>query len=368
VSTPAKRPLISANQVTVARLIPMPLLSWWVYQGARTGQDSYWWWALIVGTLIGCTDFVDGFIARKYGPTVLGGLLDPIADKVFVAFAYVPFADVGMIPAWACAAMFMREFFVTALRSAYEQRSLSLKTSYLGKAKTWTQMQGIGVLLLFPLVRNQDILSGIIIFGIAAPLVAMTALYVIKKKLWRGALAMSASFIALLAVHLRGDPALTMNVIMIGIVAITWISGVDYLVVGWKQLRGRGDFSRADAVRLIGALAMPALTFAVLVRTVTPAWPLFAILACELAVGGLDNLLSHHRVASPALPWGARVLGISALLGAALLVPTQATPLAIVAGVISMLGVAWEFWRGKDYYMDARIRNKALAAANSEAS
>ena len=57
------------------------------------------WSALIAGTLIGCTDWVDGMLARKYGPTVLGGLLDPIADKVFIAFAYVPFADtVGLDP------------------------------------------------------------------------------------------------------------------------------------------------------------------------------------------------------------------------------------------------------------------------------
>jgi CDP-diacylglycerol--glycerol-3-phosphate 3-phosphatidyltransferase len=365
VSTPAKRPLITANQVTLARLIPMPLLSWWVYQGQRPGQTSYLWWALIVGTLIGCTDFVDGLIARKYGPTVLGGLLNPIADKVFIAFAYVPFADVGMIPPWACALMFMREFFVTALRSAYEQRNLTLKTSYLGKAKTWTQMQGIGVLLLFPLVDNQAILTGIILFGLVTPLVAMAALWLIKKKFWRGALAMSATFAALLAVHLQHDMALTMRVIMFGIVAITWISGADYIVIGWKQLRGRGDFSRADGVRLVGALTMPALAFAILVRTDAPAWPIFAILAAELAVGGLDNLLSHHHQASPALPWGARVLGVSALLGAALLLPASAGPLAIVAGVASMLGVAWEFWRGKDYYMDARIRNKALKEAAS---
>ena len=54
---------------------------------------------------------------------------------------------------------------------------------------------------------------------------------------------------------------------MIGVVAITWISGLDYIVVGWKQLRGRGDFARADVVRLVGALAMPILLFAVLVYT-----------------------------------------------------------------------------------------------------
>ena len=37
---------------------------------------------------------------------------------------------------------------------------------------------------------------------------------------------------------------------MLAVVALTWISGIDYIVVGWQQLRGRGDFGRADAVRL----------------------------------------------------------------------------------------------------------------------
>ena len=81
---------------------------------------------VIVGVFLGCTDWVDGMLARKYGPTVLGGLLDPIADKVFIAFAYVPFADdhVALVPAWACALMFVREFFITGLRSAYAQRDI----------------------------------------------------------------------------------------------------------------------------------------------------------------------------------------------------------------------------------------------------
>ena len=108
------KPLITANQVTLARLIPMPLLAWLIYRGAELHKESYLWGALIAGTLIGCTDWVDGMLARKYGPTVLGGLLDPIADKVFIAFAYTPFADprIGglsggsLVPWWACALMF----------------------------------------------------------------------------------------------------------------------------------------------------------------------------------------------------------------------------------------------------------------------
>ena len=78
----------------------MPLLSWLIYQGAQHGYAGNWymWSALIAGTLIGCTDWVDGMLARKYGPTVLGGLLDPIADKIFIAFAYMPFAETT----WRC--------------------------------------------------------------------------------------------------------------------------------------------------------------------------------------------------------------------------------------------------------------------------
>jgi CDP-diacylglycerol--glycerol-3-phosphate 3-phosphatidyltransferase len=363
------RPLITANQVTLARLIPMPLLSWLIYQGAEQGykHNVYMTSALIAGTLIGCTDWIDGLLARKYGPTVLGGLLDPIADKIFIAFAYTPFVDVipPLVPWWTVALMFQREFFVTALRSAYEQRNLTLKTSYLAKAKTWTQMQGIGVMLLFPLVEDQRFLTWVLIAGVVGPLIAMAVLYVVRRKLWRGALVMSGSILPILALHLHGDLQLTIFAIMLYVIAITWFSGLDYLVVGWNQLRSHGDFSRADAVRLIGALALPMLLYLVLIGP-APAWPIFLILAGELAVGGLDNLLSHHRAATKALAWGSRVLGVCALLGAALIVPAYAGPLSILAAAVSLVGVCAEFWRGRDYFLDKRIRDQAMPDAPAQ--
>jgi CDP-diacylglycerol--glycerol-3-phosphate 3-phosphatidyltransferase len=361
--------LITANQVTLARLIPMPLLSWLLYRGADLGYrgNVYMTSALIAGTLIGCTDWIDGLLARKYGPTVLGGLLDPIADKIFIAFAYTPFVDGRhpLVPWWTVALMFQREFFITALRSAYEQRNLTLKTSYLAKAKTWTQMQGIGVMLLFPMVENQQFLTWLLVVGVVGPMVAMAVLYVVKRTVWKGAFVMTASILPILALHLHGDPDLTIRVIMFYIVLITWISGLDYLVVGWKQLRTRGDFSRADAVRLIGALALPTLLYTVLIGP-APAWPIFLILATELAVGGLDNLLSHHHAATKALAWGSRVLGTCALLGAALIIPAWAAPLSILAAAVSLVGVCAEFWRGRDYFLDKRIRDKAAREAAAQ--
>ena len=349
------KPLITANQVTLARLIPMPLLVWLLYTGGRMNDHRYLWWALIAGTVIGCTDWVDGMLARKYGPTVLGGLLDPIADKVFIAFAYTPFADnlhgLGLIPWWACALMFTREFFITALRSAYEQRNLSLKTSYIAKAKTWTQMQGIGVLLLFPLLDDKNILLWIFGVGAVIPILVLIVWWFVKKQVWRGAIVMTGSFVAMFAVFWY-DERWGPRALMIGIVGITWISGIDYIVAGWKQLRGRGDFRRADGVRLLGSLTLPILLFAVLVHTEAPRWCVFTILALELAVGGLDNLLSHHKVATLALAWGGRVLGVSILLGGALVMKDQAAPLAIVATAVSVFGVTAEFIRGRAYYVD----------------
>src|SRR5205823_2727978 len=161
--------------------------------------------------------------------------------------------------------------FVTALRSAYEQRNLSLKTSYIAKAKTWSQMQGIGVMLLFPLIENRAFLIGLLGLGIVGPIVAMATLWLTRKKFWRGAFAMSASILAILLVYLY-DERYAPRAIMIGVVAITWISGLDYVVVGWRQLRGRGDFTRADGVRLLGAITLPILLFTVLVQTDAPRW------------------------------------------------------------------------------------------------
>jgi CDP-diacylglycerol--glycerol-3-phosphate 3-phosphatidyltransferase len=357
---PPRKPLITANSVTLARLVPMPLLAWWIYHGNIEI-------ALVVGTIVACTDFVDGYLARKQGPTVFGGLLDPIADKVFVALIYLSFADLGVIPAWACALMFVREFLVTALRSAYERRGLSMKTSYLAKVKTWTQMQGIGVLMLFPML-DQDVVPWILWIGVAIPLVAMALLYVIKKKFWKGALVMSGSFLFLAAIQSRRDPELFGNAIMVMIVLLTWVSGVDYLIGAFKKLT---NFARADFVRVVSAITLPVMIFLVARESAATPWPLLLILATELAVGGLDNLLSHHQKASGALVWGLRTGGVTLLLGGALLaggeaaMPTHATWIVVFAAALSTTGVFWEFWRGRDYYLEARLRNQAPATTRA---
>lgn len=342
--------------VTIMRLLPMPVLCWLVY------VDRIWL-ALALGTILACTDFVDGYLARKHGPTVLGGLLDPMADKVFIAFAYLPFADSGDMPAWPIALMFVREFLVTALRSAYEQRGMSMKTSYLGKVKTWIQMQGLGVSLLFILLADRrDLLFGLVVAAISAPFLALGVFWLIRRRLWLGALLMGLLSLPLLYLHGRGDTDLTIAYVLLVVVGVTWMSGIDYIVVALRELRGRGDFGRADVVRIIGALVLPAAIFAVLVETQMPVWAPATVLTAELSVGGLDNLLSHHKAAAGAWAWSLRVLGSTAAFAIALFVPLDPGQLAwlgAAAALLSLAGVAREFWRGRDFYLDQRLRDKA---------
>jgi cardiolipin synthase len=347
--TPGSKPLITANQVTTARLLPMPLIAWLIYQG-----ETGWWIAICLALVVGSTDYLDGYLARKHGPTTLGALLDPLADKIFLAFMYVPLCDLGFLPVWPIALMFMREFLVTAMRSAYAQRNIQFETSYLAKAKTWIQMQASGTLMLCGLLGQTGslaLLSGVLGAAVLALLVMRVLRGVFYKNLWVAVLFTAMPVGLFVLADWRGDARIFFHGATWILALLTWVSGLDYLVGGLPRLRAAGGFGRADAVRVIAAGALPVLALLVLVETDAPAWAILALFAFELALGGLDNLLSLHGRSAPVVPWAARSLGAVALLAAALLLPGQADIAAIAAAVVSAIGATAEFWRGRDVYL-----------------
>jgi phosphatidylglycerophosphate synthase len=266
-----------------------------------------------------------------------------------------------MFPAWAVALLFVRELLVTALRSSYELRGLALKTSYLAKVKTWVQMMGVGMVFLFLAVDSRAWMLGLLGAGLALSVLSLAAFWLVKRRVWRGSVVMAGAFVVMLGLYLPDDLRFTLYAIIVGIVGITWLSGLDYLVGGVRQLRGHGDFGIADAVRIGGAVVLPCLLLVVIVYTPAPAWPLASLLSIELAVGGLDNLLAHHRAAASSLAWSMRQLGACALLAAALAADaagfSTGVSIAVFAALgVSALGTAREFWRGRDYYLDSRLR------------
>ncbi len=354
----AARPLITANQVTFARLALIPLPCWLLYQGL-TAQ----YWALVLATLIGCTDFVDGYLARKYGPTVLGGLMDPIADKVFTALIFLPAVDLHWLPAWMVAALFVREFFVTGARTVFERRNLTLKSSYLSRYKTWVQMCGIGILFLLHAFGPSTV-AKLFVIGTALPLLGMAIFFAIKRRLWKGSAAFTVSFGGLFVVHHFAGAYMTELLLGWYILAITWGSGLGYVIhlfrLGGQPLDGK------DLSRLVTSVALPIVVLLVQTHLAVSSGLLILLVSVEMAHGGFDNLLAHNHVEASASAWTLRMGAESILVGAGLLVPALATSGVALAAALAVVGLAVVAIQKRDYYLAVADRRLADARTPSQ--
>jgi len=102
------------NLLTLARVAAIPLLVILMLSDSR--QASFWAAALF--GVAAATDFIDGWLARKWGVvTVLGKFLDPLADKLIVMAALIMLIPLDRVPAWAVFLLLARELVVTGLCS-----------------------------------------------------------------------------------------------------------------------------------------------------------------------------------------------------------------------------------------------------------
>lgn len=139
-----------ANQITLCRIILIPLLVMAFYL-------PYEWrfplCAALFG-LAGITDWLDGYIARKYQmSTPFGAFLDPVADKLMVAVALALLIELHSNPWFTlpAAVIIGREIVISALREWMAELGAraTVAVSMVGKVKTTLQIVSIVVLLLF---------------------------------------------------------------------------------------------------------------------------------------------------------------------------------------------------------------------------
>lgn len=103
----------------------------------------------LIFVIAAITDFLDGHIARKKNLiTTFGKFIDPIADKLIVNTVLLLLASSNKISIIIPIIMISRDTIVDAIRLVASQQNVVLAASYLGKAKTMTQMIAIGLLLL----------------------------------------------------------------------------------------------------------------------------------------------------------------------------------------------------------------------------
>lgn len=136
-----------ANRLTLLRVILVPVFV--VFMAIDTFWTSIFALLIFIGASI--TDYYDGVIARQQNTiTTFGIFLDPLADKLLVASAFVSFVAIPelRIPAWMVITIIAREFIITGLRSLGASKNVIIPASIFGKFKTTSQITAIITILV----------------------------------------------------------------------------------------------------------------------------------------------------------------------------------------------------------------------------
>src|SRR3954467_2580899 len=132
------------NYITMSRIACVPLLIWVMtskFFNAQNGERELVASGLFIMASI--TDGIDGYLARRRGQiTTMGMLLDPLADKLLIAAAFIGLVQFNphIVAAWIAVVIIGREFLVSGLRSIAVQQGFTIDASDLGKFKMVVQI------------------------------------------------------------------------------------------------------------------------------------------------------------------------------------------------------------------------------------
>ncbi len=154
------------------------------------------WVGMSVFALAAITDWLDGYLARRWGETsAFGAFLDPVADKLMVAAALILLVELGRAEAYLAIIIIGREIAISALREWMAQlgKSRNVAVALVGKVKTVAQMTALIALLLWENV----------IPGVSTPLLGTFALWIAAiLTLWS-----MFHYLRLAAPHFRSEVA-----------------------------------------------------------------------------------------------------------------------------------------------------------------
>ena len=143
--------MTTASKITLARVALIPVYMVFMYLSGGVANSCQLWVALAIFVFASLTDYVDGYIARKYNQVSdFGKFLDPLADKLLTIAAMTMFCEWGIFPAWALMIVLTREFAVTGLRLVAVGKGTVIAAGWSGKVKTASTMVGLCVMMGFP--------------------------------------------------------------------------------------------------------------------------------------------------------------------------------------------------------------------------
>lgn len=137
--------MTTANKITLTRIAMIPFYIFFALQTGYVNQII----ALVLFCAASLTDFLDGYIARKYNQvTDFGKFVDPLADKLMVTAALLVFLERGMLASWIVFIILARELIITSLRVVAANKGRVMAATWTGKVKTCVQIAVIVVLQL----------------------------------------------------------------------------------------------------------------------------------------------------------------------------------------------------------------------------
>ncbi len=150
------------NKITIARIALTFIFMIFLFSGGIVCKIL----ALVTFMIAALSDYLDGFIAKKYDlKSDFGKIMDPVADKVLTLAAFLAFVEMKLIPAWILVIIIMRELLVTSLRFLALKNNEVLPAGTGGKHKTVSQMFSILVILIFIVFKE----AGVEVFGFWNP-------------------------------------------------------------------------------------------------------------------------------------------------------------------------------------------------------
>lgn len=280
---------ITANHVTMARIFLLPVPVYLLIYG----NTLELWIAFVLFVILGATDFVDGWMARIEGPTRLGSLIDPVADKIFLAAIIMSMVAIGLFPVWVLSALLSRELLMTALRSSVAIRKEAIRTSRLAKLKTIIQMGGGGT-IFFTMVLPETVFIYTCL-ALSVPFLVVALLALAKKKqppFW--SLPVFIGFVLVAVIELYFSKEVVLMAQIAAIIAITWASAIDYLVGSYRLFK-RSGMMIGDWIRLLWAVSFSLLVAPLVSTYPVMILPVLVSISLEFGLGGIDNIVAIER-------------------------------------------------------------------------
>ncbi|MFN8018331.1 MAG: CDP-alcohol phosphatidyltransferase family protein [Acidimicrobiales bacterium] len=150
-----------ANAITMMRLILAPALLVMIVREPTS------WASVIFWTVLAFSDGIDGHLARKHGTTRSGAFLDPLADKVLVLGAMFALVAAGRFWVVPVALIAVREVAVSLYRTHLAREGLAVPARFTGKVKTVVQELAVGLALL-PITGDYHLLATVVLWGAVA--------------------------------------------------------------------------------------------------------------------------------------------------------------------------------------------------------